>query len=514
MTLPIFSVIIPTYNRRRTIERALTSVFEQRHPPGEVILVDDASDDDTLTFVHSRFPKVRTLRHEGNRGPAVARNAAIQIAKHSHLAFLDSDDAWDDDYLAIVGETWCKHPDAAIVYAQYDKILDRPNGRVDPMDVRVEGDQIEAMLRNNFIHSCSLMTTRRDWTIDVGGFDPAYKIGEDRAMYLRLLLRGPAISVSERLVKRYVAEDNLINNLEQWWQDATSIVARFVAHPDFERFRWVEDQSRARAWEALRWHDRQRKNARRESERATETKAQKPHSPAIKPRKPNRPSNGLPIYLFVHAGGLPIDALAVLLTSVGAFGSPAPWFDHDGPLLEKAWELGALDLESYVDAVLGEAKDAGQPWSALISYRDLLWLQSTTVFQRLMQAEDVRVVRLRCKDTIIQGCRLASERWRGDLAENPSRAAIADAIVTLEETEAFGDAWLADQKLKGSSLWLEDLHEPSLPTLMDLSPENVEAPDIKLEPPSADQLALACTFRKEAARRHWSHALIPAVSAR
>ncbi|MGI9437045.1 MAG: glycosyltransferase family 2 protein, partial [Geminicoccaceae bacterium] len=100
MADPQFSVIIPTFNRERTIERALESVLAQRQPAGEIILVDDGSSDGTTALVRRRFPDVRLLQFESNRGPAIARNMAIEHAVHDHLAFLDSDDAWDPDYLA------------------------------------------------------------------------------------------------------------------------------------------------------------------------------------------------------------------------------------------------------------------------------------------------------------------------------------------------------------------------------------------------------------------------------
>ncbi len=510
MTLPVFSVIIPTFNRRRTIGRAIDSVLAQRHPPGEIILVDDASSDGTADLVRRRFPGVRVLELEVNRGPAVARNTAIRVARHDHLAFLDSDDSWHPDYLAAIARAWRDHPGAGIVYTQYDKIEDRVGGRSDPMDVQVEGDQLLSMLRNNFIHSSSLMSTRRDWTLAVGGFDPAYRIGEDRAMYLRLLQRGPAIAVPRRLVRRHVGDDNMIHDLERWWRDATTIVARFTARPDFAGLRWIEDQSRARVWEAIQWHDRQRQRAR-----AAKARAERQEAPAGKDapdagKEPAPlPAEGGDACLFVHAGGVPIEPLSALLTETGAFGRPRPWFDHDGPMLDLAASLGADDFDRYVEAIR-----AGAPWSALVRYRDLAWLEHKPAFRRLLGQTGVRTVRLRCRDVVLQAFRLLTAHRPGDdrPAAAPAFETLAAALVGLEEAEAFGDDWLARNRVGASTLWLEDLCAPDLSALKALT-RRLALPMADqscrpIDPPTAEESAIVHDFRQEAARRHWSHALL------
>ena len=93
MGQPTVTVVIPTYNRKGLLPRALTSVARQTRPPDEVIVVDDGSTDDTEGLVRREFPDVRYLQQE-NRGVAAARNRGIREAKGEWLAFLDSDDEW------------------------------------------------------------------------------------------------------------------------------------------------------------------------------------------------------------------------------------------------------------------------------------------------------------------------------------------------------------------------------------------------------------------------------------
>src|ERR1700759_5182615 len=94
--LPLVSVVIPTFNRRHLILRALQSVVEQTYPHLEVIVVDDASTDGTVEFLESKHFNVplRVIRIEQNSGPSAARNKGIACASGKYVALLDSDDYW------------------------------------------------------------------------------------------------------------------------------------------------------------------------------------------------------------------------------------------------------------------------------------------------------------------------------------------------------------------------------------------------------------------------------------
>jgi glycosyltransferase involved in cell wall biosynthesis len=95
MSQPYVSVIIPTYNRAATIERAVRSVLAQTFADFELLVVDDGSTDDTGALVEGLGdPRVRLMRLPVNSGPAVARNAGINAARGTLIAFLDSDDIW------------------------------------------------------------------------------------------------------------------------------------------------------------------------------------------------------------------------------------------------------------------------------------------------------------------------------------------------------------------------------------------------------------------------------------
>lgn len=93
---PVLSAIITTFNRAGVVTRAIDSALQQSVGDIEVIVVDDASTDDTANVVQSiGDSRVRYVRHEANRGLAAAgRNTGMRLARGEHIAFLDDDDLW------------------------------------------------------------------------------------------------------------------------------------------------------------------------------------------------------------------------------------------------------------------------------------------------------------------------------------------------------------------------------------------------------------------------------------
>ena len=87
------SVIIPTYNRKHTLNRAIHSVLSQTSQPREIIAVDDGSTDGTKEWLAKMYPAIRYI-HQSNSGVSAARNVGIKTAQGDWLAFLDSDDEW------------------------------------------------------------------------------------------------------------------------------------------------------------------------------------------------------------------------------------------------------------------------------------------------------------------------------------------------------------------------------------------------------------------------------------
>jgi glycosyltransferase involved in cell wall biosynthesis len=109
--VPLFSVVIPCYNRGHYITRTLESVLGQQFRDFEIIVVDDGSTDDTPKRLEPFLDRI-TLLQQPNQGPGLARNLGAQHAVGEYLAFLDSDDLWFpwtlSTFASVIRE--CNHP--------------------------------------------------------------------------------------------------------------------------------------------------------------------------------------------------------------------------------------------------------------------------------------------------------------------------------------------------------------------------------------------------------------------
>lgn len=99
------SVIIPTFNSKKTIERAVNSVVNQTFKSFEIIIVNDCSTDieckEVLRILANKYNYIKVMFLEKNSGPSTARNTAWNIAKGKYIAFLDSDDVWHPQKLEL-----------------------------------------------------------------------------------------------------------------------------------------------------------------------------------------------------------------------------------------------------------------------------------------------------------------------------------------------------------------------------------------------------------------------------
>lgn len=102
--LPTVSVIIPAYNASLTIKQAIQSVVNQKEIEVEIIVVDDASTDQTLEQLKSvdSYSILKIFEQEKNKGPSAARNLALQKASKDWLAVLDSDDWFENERLSVL----------------------------------------------------------------------------------------------------------------------------------------------------------------------------------------------------------------------------------------------------------------------------------------------------------------------------------------------------------------------------------------------------------------------------
>ena len=212
------SVIIPTYNRKNLLKRALHSASSQTFVPQEIIVVDDGSSDGTKDWVLERFPYVRYI-YQDNSGVSSARNAGIKEAKGSWIAFLDSDDEWMPDKLekqetAINDskEAWLCHTNEVWV---------RNSVRVNQMKKHQKygGYVFENCLDICRISPSSVLIKKEVFEM-VGLFDESLKVCEDYDLWLRITSVLPIIFLDQPLIIKYGGHADQLsrvdNGIEQY----------------------------------------------------------------------------------------------------------------------------------------------------------------------------------------------------------------------------------------------------------------------------------------------------------
>jgi glycosyltransferase involved in cell wall biosynthesis len=192
---PSVSVVLPTYQRRGLVERAIASVLAQTRRDFELIVIDDGSTDGTDAAIAGFGDAVR-YEWQPNRGVAAARNAGIELARAPVVAFLDSDNQWLPDHLAVVTEVLERHPEAVLASTCRACIIAGTQG-ADEAEV---ADVLPDLLVSNDVGLVSCAAARRDALLAAGGFDERLSVGEDSELWLRLAMRGAFGFVRRRTV--------------------------------------------------------------------------------------------------------------------------------------------------------------------------------------------------------------------------------------------------------------------------------------------------------------------------
>jgi len=203
------SVVIPSYNRRHTLERALRSVIEQTSAVDEIILVDDGSTDDSAAMTTQLFPDIKLIR-QSNRGVSAARNRGIRAARHDWIALLDSDDSWLPHKIQSIREAALLHPGHVLYHS--DEIWMRRGVRVNPKQKhRKSGGWIFKQCLPLCAISPSASVLRKSTLQALGLFDESLPACEDYDLWLRLCHRFPVHFIEQALIIKYGGHEDQLS---------------------------------------------------------------------------------------------------------------------------------------------------------------------------------------------------------------------------------------------------------------------------------------------------------------
>jgi cellulose synthase/poly-beta-1,6-N-acetylglucosamine synthase-like glycosyltransferase len=206
------TVVIPAYNAQSTLARALESVLAQTRPAEEIIVVDDASSDDTALLANSYANRdVRLVRLHERRGAAAARNMGIRASKGSWVAFLDADDEWLPGKLEMQVAAILANPEASFIFCASEEFSPEGQSLGDTFrgwPVTASKEAWKALLACNFVATPTVVA-RRILLLQLGGFNETLKVAEDQDMWIRLALAGPLAYVPDTLARVHVQPESL-----------------------------------------------------------------------------------------------------------------------------------------------------------------------------------------------------------------------------------------------------------------------------------------------------------------
>ena len=212
------SVIIPLYNKAKSIRRTLSSVLNQTYKDFELIVVDDGSTDDGSEIVKSiDDDRIRVFRKQ-NGGVSSARNYGVKLSNHDLVTFLDADDLWEKDYLKNLASMREAYPMAGMYAQAYDKIFN--NGSIESPDLTFMHGKRELLIDKyeNYVLKYPLICASsiaidKSLFISAGCFDEKLSHGEDLELWFRLAMMKPFVYNGE-VTAHYMFGDQLNTHLK------------------------------------------------------------------------------------------------------------------------------------------------------------------------------------------------------------------------------------------------------------------------------------------------------------
>ena len=195
------SVIIPTYNRKKTLARAIQSVINQSLSPFEILIIDDGSNDGTEEWVKENFQNIKYI-YQNNRGVSSARNIGIENANGDWVAFLDSDDEWLSNKLH--EQVIAIESNPKIKFFHTNEIWIRNGVRVNQMKKHKKyGGYIFEKCLDICRISPSSVLIQKEVFDNIGVFDESLRVCEDYDLWLRITSKYPVVFLDVPLIYKY-----------------------------------------------------------------------------------------------------------------------------------------------------------------------------------------------------------------------------------------------------------------------------------------------------------------------
>ena len=208
MNEPVVSIVLPLYNGAAFVEETLASVAAQTFKDAELIVVDDGSTDNSADIVtrmcaesSSRLLQSLTLLSQENQGVAAARNSGIDKARGKWIAFLDQDDLWLPEKLAVQMSTLRERPSARWHYSALVRFYGDGREKTKRNGSQDRAETLRRLLSGELFIPPSAALVARQACEALGGFDSAFVPSDEWDFFLKLIERFEHVYSPECLVR-------------------------------------------------------------------------------------------------------------------------------------------------------------------------------------------------------------------------------------------------------------------------------------------------------------------------
>jgi len=242
---PLVTVILPTFNRRQTIVRAIMSVLNQDYRNLELIVVDDGSTDDTAQLVSAiDDPRIRFIHLKDNAGASRARNVGLRAAKGELIAFQDSDDEWLHGKLArqVAAATASADKDLAVFHVKIIQGIDNNYNygktRLSYIPLLGEGKtkaELMKIIQQRNVISPQTLLFSRSCLDTIGYFDECLVNSVDWDFAIRLIHHADVTFIDEPLVMTYTQDSSISRLKKRAARSQLRIALKLLRHYDVDR---------------------------------------------------------------------------------------------------------------------------------------------------------------------------------------------------------------------------------------------------------------------------------------
>ncbi len=245
-----FSIILPTYNRCYILWQAILSAIKQTYPFWELIIIDDASTDQTDKLIQQfTDPRIKYFKLKKNKGPAGARNFGLNKANNDYIAYLDSDNKWHEEFLEIAAKTFNKFPDKKVCFCKKNyRLILQGTQKGEQVFLRDEFTNhrkhfdLKRLWQRKFIIDTNTFVHKKNILHKVGKWDASLDFWEDFEFLLRISKQYPDgfVSINRTLVdyEQIIDLKNKDKVFKKWQKAEKLIYQKHKNHPLMKEQNW------------------------------------------------------------------------------------------------------------------------------------------------------------------------------------------------------------------------------------------------------------------------------------